>query len=75
MSSFVMEATRWQVDSICKADALPQMDGWIKTSFRDFETGRSVTKYMYIQEVGENESIYIIMGDSEPYIVTKRITR
>ena len=75
MNSYVMEATRWQIDSICAADALPTMDKWIVKSFRDNETGVSIYKYMYIKSLGKDEVIYIIVGNSEPYSLQRRITK
>ena len=73
-ASYEMVATAWQVDSICKADTLPTLDMWLVTTFNDFETGESIYKRMYIKELGVNEIIYIIMGNDEPYKVTRRIT-
>lgn len=75
LNSYVMEATAWQVDSICNADALPSLDEWIVNSFQDFETGENIVKYMYIKRLGDNEIIYIIMGQKEPFNVTRRITQ
>lgn len=75
MNSYVMDATMWQVDSICKADALPDMDVWLISTFKDFETGEAIVRRMYIKQLGEEEIIYIITGDNEPYKVTRRITK
>jgi hypothetical protein len=75
VNSYVMQATSWQVDSICTADALPKFDTWYKTTFKDFETGETIYKYIYIKESGEREIIYIIEGKKEPYNVTRRITQ
>lgn len=73
-ASYEMVATAWQVDSICKADTLPNLDAWIFSTFNDYETGEIIYKRMYVKEGGEKEIIYIIMGDKEPYKVTRRIT-
>lgn len=72
--SYTMMATNWQVDSICRADELPNLEEWIVNSFQDYETGQYVVKKMYIKEEGQNEIIYIIVGQEEPYQVTRRIT-
>ena len=72
--SYTMQATDWQIDSICTADALPPLDEWIVNTFQDFETGQRIVKKMYIKEDTKNELIYIIVGSSEPYQVTRRIT-
>lgn len=72
--SYTMMASAWQVDSICTADSLPIIDEWITNSFIDYETGMKITKRMYIKEDTENEIIYIIVGDSAPFQVTRRIT-
>ena len=73
-ASYEMMATAWQVDSICQADTLPNLDMWILQNFHDFETSTTITKRMYIKELGQNEIIYIILGNNEPYKVTRRIT-
>ena len=73
-NSYEMTATAWQVDSICTADTLPNIDDWLVTTFSDYETGSVIYKRMYVKEEGDNEIIYIIMGNNEPYKVTRRIT-
>lgn len=72
--SYEMMATRMQVDSICVADTLPQMDSWLASSFKDYETGAVQVKRMYIKKNDKNEIIYIILGNEQPYKVTRRIT-
>jgi len=72
--SYTMNATEWQVDSICKADTLPDIDNWLRTQFTDYETNELVTKRLYYKEWGDKEVVYIITGTSEPYIVMRRIT-
>ncbi len=74
-TSYTMNATNWQVDSICKADDLPNIDTWILNGFKDYETGENIVKRMYIKQTGKNEIIYIVTGTNEPYIVTRRITK
>jgi hypothetical protein len=75
MNSYVMNASKWQVDSICTADTLPSLDKWIINQFKDYETGEYITKYMYIKSLGKDEIVYIIIGESEPYKVQRRITK
>ena len=72
--SYTMNATAWQIDSICKADTLPEIDSWLVNQFTDYETNEVITKRMYIKERGETEAVYIVTGTSEPYLVVRRIT-
>ena len=72
--SYTMQASNWQVDSICKADTLPDMDSWLVNTFVDYETNQRIVRRMYIKERGENEIVYIITGSTEPFVVTRRIT-
>ena len=73
--SYTMDAaSMYQVDSICKVDKLPNIEGWLTTQFTDFETGEPIVRRMYIKEYGETEVIYIITGTDEPFVVTRRIT-
>jgi hypothetical protein len=72
--SYTMTASNWQVDSICRADALPNIDEWIVNGFTDYETGEQIVKRLYMKAEGEKEVIYIITGSSEPYKVERRIT-
>jgi hypothetical protein len=66
--------TQHQLDSICDADMLPAYEKWIKTSFIDYETDSVFTKRIYLKSYSEeNEVIYILLGEKEPYKITKRI--
>ena len=73
MVTYTMDVTEIQVDSICKADMLPNYDKWIKSSFTDYETNQVFVKRLYIKN-GEYEVVYILTGDREPYKITRRIT-
>lgn len=74
MNSYEMQITQHQLDSICVADILPTYDKWIKTSFIDYETDSVFTKRLYLKDYSdENEVIYILLGEKEPYKITKRI--
>lgn len=73
--SYTMDhATAWQVDSICKADTLPNIDTWLTTQFTDYETNEIVVKRLYYKDYGETEVVYVITGSTEPFIVMRRIT-
>lgn len=72
--SYTMDASMKQVDSICRVDKLPALEGWLTTQFTDYETGQPIVRRMYIKEYGETEIIYIITGTDEPFVVTRRIT-
>ena len=75
VNSYVMAATQWQIDSICTADNLPNLDEWAASSFTDFETGKVTVKRMYIKYEGKTELMYIVTGYEEPYGVSRRIRR
>jgi hypothetical protein len=72
--AYTMNATAWQVDSICQADTLPNIDTWLKSQFTDYETNEIVVKRLYYKDYGDTEIVYIITGSTEPFIVTRRIT-
>lgn len=75
LNSYVMTASDYQVDSICVADTLPSLDTWMLSAFKDYETGEQIVKRVYIKQSGDEEVMYIITGRSEPYSVTRRITK
>lgn len=68
------EYTRYQVDSMCVADNLPQMfEGWYRQAYQDYETGKYVIRYSYIKEkTDNNEMIYIVTERGDIYVVSKR---
>lgn len=73
-SSYEMTITQNQLDSICDADFLPKYDKWLMAKFTDYETDSVFIKRMYVKEYSENEEIiYILIGNNEPYKITKRI--
>ena len=74
-NSYTMVATMAQVDSICVADTLPNIDTWIGASFTDYETGEKIIKRMYFKNWGKTEIVYTITGTTEPYDVSMRITK
>lgn len=73
-NSYEMQATAWQMDSICKADTLPKLREWIGTDFVDFETGEAITRRVYMKYWGKTEIVYIVTGKEEPFVVIRRIT-
>ena len=68
------EYTRYQVDSMCVADNLPQMfEGWYRQAYQDYETGKYVIRYSYIKEKNNNnEMVYIVTERGDIYVVSKR---
>jgi hypothetical protein len=66
-------AKQYQVDSLITADNLPNINKWIGGSFIDYETGNKITKRMYIKKGGEESFVYVIMGNNEPFKITKRV--
>lgn len=74
MNSYEMQITQHQLDSICTADTLPYYDSWLKARFTDYETNTIFVKRMYLKTYSEYEEIiYILIGENEPYKITKRI--
>lgn len=63
-----------QVDSMCVVDKLPvQFEGWYRQAYQDYETGKYVVRYSYIQDLNDNyEMIYIVTQRGEIYFVSKR---
>lgn len=72
----IENGSSYQIDSIIMADTLPAIEKWMHMSYVDYETNKKIIKRMYIRTYGNgNESVYIIMGNNEPYEITKRITQ
>lgn len=69
----ILRATQHQVDSVCTVDSLPSLRQWTGSSFIDFETRQTVVKKMYIRHNNGKETMYIVIGKKEPYIIEKRI--
>lgn len=69
------EAYKSQIDSLCQADTLPNIDDWLTVKFKDDETGVDYFKKMCIKYFKNTETVYtIIIDEAEPYPYTKRIT-
>lgn len=73
---YCSDISQYQLDSICDADTLPYYDTWIKARFTDYETNTVFIKRMcFKNESDYDEIIYILIGENEPYKITKRITK
>lgn len=73
--SYTMVANSMQIDSICEVDTLPNIITWKSMTFNDFETNTPYTKRLYIKDKNkDSEIIYILLGENEPYVITRRIT-
>lgn len=65
----------YQIDSIVKADTLPSVNKWLQSTFTDYETNQKYEKRLYVKTYNNGtEVVYIILGNKEPYKITKRIT-
>ena len=64
----------FQVDSMCVADLLPRnFDGWLRSTYVDYETNQYIVRYMYVKELNDNyEMIYIVTPRGDIYVVSKR---
>lgn len=68
--------SQFQVDSIIKADTLPSFNKWLHSSFVDYNTNERILKRMCIKRYNDGtEIIYIVVGKTEPFKISKRITR
>ena len=67
---------QYQVDSMCVADNLPKnFEGWISTSYQDYETKVYITRHLYIKEMNDNyEMVYIVTQKGDIFVVSKRKT-
>lgn len=67
---------QYQVDSMCVADNLPKdFEGWITSSYQDYETNAYIIRHMYIKEMNDNyEMVYIVTQKGDIYVVSKRKT-
>jgi hypothetical protein len=75
MAYVIDNGREYQIDSIIMADTLPNIKKWMHMNYTDYETNKRVLKRMYVRVYDNNtESVYIIIGNSEPYKITKRIT-
>ena len=74
MVIYTMDINQYQLDSICAVDTLPNYDTWIKARFTDYETNTVFVKRMCFKKTPEYEEvIYILVGENDPYKITKRI--
>lgn len=70
----IENATINQVDSIIAVDSLPNLNKWLNSTYKDYETNEKITKRLYIRQKENKEIVYIITGIKEPYKITKRVT-
>lgn len=72
--SYCMMINNSQLDSICNVDSLPNFKKWVSAKFTDYETNKVYFKRMYIKQYDDDyELIYILVGNEEPYKITRRI--
>ena len=72
---YIHGSGQFQVDSIIKADTLPNFSKWLCSSFVDYETNEKTLKRMCIKKYNDGtEVLYIVVGRMEPYKISKRIT-
>lgn len=73
---FVQNGSVYQVDSLINADDLPLLNKWISSTFIDYNTQEMITKRVYVRQHSKNDEIvYIITGNKEPYEIIKRSKR
>lgn len=70
----IENATINQVDSIIAVDSLPNLNKWLNSTYKDYETNEKIIKRLYIKQKENKEIVYIITGIKEPYKITKRVT-
>lgn len=77
MKSIEYTYTPYQVDSMCCADTLKNIDEWIHSSFQDYETNKRITKRMYIKKYNfGSEIIYTLLPYQDSlYKVSVRIVK
>ena len=74
MVLYNMDINQNQLDSICKVDTLPDYNKWLSARFTDYETNTVILKRIYLKKYSDDEEvIYILMGNKEPYKIVKRI--
>lgn len=78
MYAYVYQYNARQLDSMCVADDLPRkLSDWTITTYSDYETGKKITKRMYIKEYSvKEEYIYLVSEeDDEMYRIIKRYVK
>lgn len=76
-NAFEREFSKYQFDSICKADQISNnLRTWHAFTTRDGETREIITEYMYIKYTNQAEYIYrLIRINDNTYKITKRIKK
>jgi hypothetical protein len=71
---FIKDGKSHQVDSLINADALPAINKWLGTTFADYNTQEKITKRFYVKKTTNGkEVVYIVTGNTEPFVIIKRI--
>lgn len=64
-----------QFDSLCIVDSIdPNYRNWLKMSFIDYETNKTINEYTYIKTLNEDEIMYRLIIDETEYNIIKRLT-
>lgn len=63
-----------QMDSMIKADELPQLDKWTKNNLQDYET-KTNTEYMTLFDKTSNTVYTVKTLNRRQYVVSKRIIK
>lgn len=72
--NYTLSVSDMQMDSICNVDELPNYRTWLGTKFTDYETNTVYFKRIYFKSYSDDyEMIYILLGEKEPYKITRRI--
>ena len=72
--NYTLSVSDIQMDSICNVDELPNYRNWLGTKFTDYETNTVYFKRVYFKSYSDDyEMIYILLGEKEPYKITRRI--
>lgn len=74
-NEFKGEYTKYQFDSICKTNEIPNdLSLWLNSYLRDYESKEAMYRYMYIKRMDSLEVIYILDLDGDKYNFSKRVT-
>ena len=73
---YTLEIGNYGMDSICLVDSLPNYKEWVGARFTDYETNETIYKRMCIKTCTDGvELLYILVGNKEPYIISRRKTQ
>lgn len=61
--------------NLCQEEGInSNLDKWLKSNYRDFETKQPIIMYLYIAEMDSVESVFTMSKQNTDYNVQKRIT-